>query len=294
MGAVESLFKRADDGMQLKIMAKLNCFSQLNRTLRHMRGKTMLIYQSNPPVSHHRFSSESAMIGSANNSYTIIDQEDIRKKLIQLLKKNVSLSIPVPGKFATNTLLTTINSIENGHILLGGFQNEQANKELLMQDTLLVSAVFEGIAISFMLSDTVGMDIDASFNVKARLPKSMEWVQRRNFRRVKVPITSPVKIQYKNQAEYLNVSELSVAGLSYLTENKAQHFTMIGERRTDCNIVMPDNSVHLACFEIVNNITVFQKRSGYVNRVGCEIKHVSYRLDTALQRLINQIDTHYQ
>jgi c-di-GMP-binding flagellar brake protein YcgR len=139
--------------------------------------------------------------------------------LSYLFGNKVLLSIKVPGKFATSTLLTTINGIENSHVLLGGFQNVRLNKDLLMQNELEVSAYFDGIAVNFCLSELSGHDIGAEFNLKALLPKSMEWVQRRNTRRVHIPIKLPVKIQYKNQAECFDVADISIAGLSYIAPN---------------------------------------------------------------------------
>lgn len=254
----------------------------------------MLAYQLNHAASQHKCTPESTTMGSLCNNYTLTNQDEIRKKLNYLLSKNAILTIKVPGKFTTSTLLTTITCVEGGHIFLGGFQNERFNKDLLTQNTLVVSASFEGIAVSFILSDTVGMNIDAVFNLQAPLPQSMEWVQRRDARRVKVPINIPVKIQYKNQAEYYNVADISVAGLSYIIQTEDHSLATIGGLHTDCNIIMPDKSVYLACFEIVNSTSIPYKHTKQIKRVGCEIKRASYRLDTALQRLINQIDFYYK
>ncbi|MDO9422950.1 MAG: PilZ domain-containing protein [Methylobacter sp.] len=254
----------------------------------------MLTYQENHTEPHYKCPPELAITGNAYNNYTIANQDDIRKKLNHLLSKNTLLSIKVPGKFATSTLLTTITCIEGDHIFLGGFQNERFNKDLLMQSTVVVSANFKGIAVNFILSDFNGHDIGATFNLKAPLPQSIEWVQRRDARRVKIPINIPVKIQYKNQAECFTVTDISVTGLSYINQSENQQPTIIGELHTDCKIVLPDKSIFLACLEIVNNITVPLKHTRQINRVGCEIKRASYQLDTALQRLINQIDVHYQ
>ena len=158
-----------------------------------------------------------------------------------------------------------------------------------MQHTLMATANFEGIAVSFALDDLSGHDIDATFNIKASIPQSMEWVQRRNTRRVKVPIGTPVKIHCKDQAECFNVADISVTGLSYIDQSSDRYFAAIGKLHTDCSIILPDKSVYVACLKIINSM-----RSGQINRVGCEIKQVSYQLDTALQRLINQIDFYYQ
>lgn len=254
----------------------------------------MLTLQSSHTTAHHQYPSESAIIDNTCSLYTVVNQEDIRRKLNLLFSKNVLLSIKVPGKFAISTLLTTITHIGGSHIFLGGFQNERFNQDLLAQNTLTATANFEGIAISFMLNDLSGHNIDAIFNLRVPIPQSMEWVQRRNARRVKVPINTPVKIQYKNQAEYFNVADISVAGLSYIDQTEDRYFATIGELHTDCNIILPDESIYVACFEIVNNITVPYQRTKQINRVGCEIKQPSYQLDTALQRLINQIDFYYQ
>lgn len=256
----------------------------------------MLTFQSNHAAVHYNSTPESEVMGAASNdsNYIIVNQDDIKKKLNQLFSHDVLLSIKVPGKFVISTLLTTITSIEGGHVFFGGFQNERFNKDLLLQDTLVATANFEGIAISFILSGLSGCDIDGAFNLRARLPLSMEWVQRRNARRVKVPINIPVKIQHQNQAECFNVADISVAGLSYIDQVKDQYSVAIGEMHENCNIILPDNSVHLACFEIVNSIIIPYQHTKQINRIGCEIKRVSYRLDTALQHLINQIDFYYQ
>jgi hypothetical protein len=254
----------------------------------------MLAFLSNQTTSRHKHTSESTVIDSAYNNYTITNQEDIRKKISYLFSKNVLFSIKVPGKFAASTLLTTITCIRDGYIFLDGFQDERFNKDLLLQSTLVASADFEGIAVNFILSDIIGMDIDTVFSLKAPFPQSIEWVQRRNARRVKVPINIPVKVQYKNQAECFDVADISVSGLSYINQTEDRYIAAIGGRHTDCNIILPDKSVFLACFEIVNNITVPCQHARQITRIGCEIKRVSYRLDTALQHLINQIDFYYQ
>jgi c-di-GMP-binding flagellar brake protein YcgR len=254
----------------------------------------MLTYQENHTEAQHTCSTEPAIIANSYNDYSIANQNDIRKKLNYLLSKNTLLSIKVPGKFATSTLLTTITCIEGNHIFLDGFQNEQFNKDLLMQSSVVVAGNLDGIAVNFVLSELNGHDIDSSFNLKAPLPQSIEWVQRREARRVKVPINIPVQIQYKNQTEYFNVTDISVNGLSYVKQPEDQQPIIIGKLHTDCNIILPDKSVLLACLKTVNSITIPLKHSKQINRVGCEIKRASYRLDTALQHLINQIDFHYQ
>lgn len=220
------------------------------------------------------------------NKYTIVNQQDIRRKLSYLFGKNVLLSIKGPDKFATTALVTKIASIESNHIILDGFQDDQFSKDLLMQNALEVSANFEGIAVNFRLSGFTGHD----FNLKAPLPESMEWVQRRSARRVKVPIKLPVKLQFKNQAEYFDVADISIAGLSYIDQTEGYYFAAARKVHKDINIILPDNSVCVASFEIVNNTTIPCKFAGQTNRVGCEIRGGSYRLDTALQHLINQID----
>jgi c-di-GMP-binding flagellar brake protein YcgR len=254
----------------------------------------MLTYQATHAEPHHTRPPELSIPDSTHNNYTITNQDDIEKKLNHLFSKNVLLSIKVPGKFVTNTLLTMITCIEGGHIFLGGFQNERFNKDLLMQNTVLVSANFEGIGVSFVLSQLSGHDIDGSFSLKTSLPQSIEWVQRREARRVKVPINIPVKIQYKNQTECFNVIDISVAGLSYIHQPENQYPADIGGLHSDCNIILPDKSIFLACLEIANNTTTPYQHTKQITRVGCEIKRVSYRLDSALQRLINQIDFYYQ
>lgn len=254
----------------------------------------MLTLQSNHSTPQHQCSPEPTVMYNANNNFTLVNQEDIRKKLTHLFSKNALLAIKVPGKFTASTLLTTITHIEGDHVFLGGFQNEQFNKDLLSQSSLVVTANFEGIAVSFILRDLSRHDIDGTFNLRTLLPESMEWVQRRNNRRVKVPINIPVKIQYKNHDEYFNVADISVAGLSYIDPTEEHYFATIGEQHTDCNIILPDKSVHLACFEIVNNIPLPYQHTKLLYRIGCEIKRPSYRLDTALQHLINKIDFYYQ
>ncbi|WP_161990618.1 flagellar brake protein [Candidatus Methylobacter oryzae] len=253
----------------------------------------MLTNQLNHAESHHSYATEPAIISETYNNYTITNQSEIRKKLNLLFNKNTLLSVKAPGKLVTSTLLTTITFIEGNHIYLGGFQNERFNKDLLSQNRLVASANFEGIAVNFILNEFTGHDIDGTFNLKIPIPQSIEWVQKRDARRVKIPISSPVIIQYKNRNECFSVIDISVTGLSYSHQPENQHSIVIGELHTDCNIVLPDKSAFLAQLKIVNNITI-PTRSKQINRIGCEIKQASYRLDTALQYLINQIDFHYQ
>jgi len=92
----------------------------------------VLIHQADHAEPHHKHITKSKIIGNLYNNYTIANQVDVRKKLNQLLNKNTLLSIIVPGKFATSTLLTVITRIEGSHIFLEGCQNGRFNKDLLM------------------------------------------------------------------------------------------------------------------------------------------------------------------
>lgn len=244
---------------------------------------------------HHSHLSEPGVLTSVSNNYIITNQSEIRTKLNQLLNKNTLLSVQTPGKSVCSALLTTITHIEHNHIFLDGFQNEQFNRDLLMQNTLIVSGNFEGVAVNFMLSDPNACNINAALNIKATLPQNIEWLQRRDARRVKVPMSIPVMVKYKGEAGYFNVRDISVAGLSYCYPmDEGYHPAPVGRRYTDCNIVLPDNNVFQANLEIANSVTLPYKHNKQINRVGCEIKRASYRLDTALQHLINQIDCHFQ
>jgi hypothetical protein len=254
----------------------------------------MLTFQFNRETQRHKCLSETTIINDGHANYTIVQQDEIRKKLSYLHGKNALLAIKVPGKFATSTLLTTITHIEKNRIFLDGFQNERFNKDLLMQNALVASGNHEGIAISFILKDISSHQTNGSFTLTAAIPESLEWVQRRNARRVKIPINIPVKIQYKHQAVSFSVADISVTGLSYIDTTENQELSTIGLLHRDCNIILPDKSIQPACFEIVNNVTIPYKQTKHIKRIGCEIKQTSYRLDTALQHLINQIDFHYQ
>ncbi|MGZ5051992.1 MAG: flagellar brake protein [Methylobacter sp.] len=244
---------------------------------------------------HSHFPEPGLLISASNNNYIITNQNDIRIKLNQLLNKNTLLSVQAPGRSVCSALLTTITHIEDGHIFLDGFQNEQFNRDLLMHDTLMVSGNFEGVAVSFMLSNPNACNMNSTFNIKATLPQNIEWLQRRDARRVKVPMSIPVMVKYKGESEYFNVRDISVAGLSYTYPLiEGYHPAAVGKRYTDCNIVLPNNNVFQANLEIANSVTLPYKYNKQINRVGCEIKKASYRLDTALQHLINQIDCHFQ
>jgi len=62
----------------------------------------------------------------------------------------------------------------------------------------------------------------------------------------------------------------------------------------ECNIILPDKSIFFTSLEIITITIISIKYGGQINRVDCKIKQVSYQPDTALQRLIHQIDRHYQ
>lgn len=252
----------------------------------------MFTFKANHAVAQPHGRCEPIVMGNASNdsNFIIVDQQDIRRKLDELLHNNVLLSITIPGKFVDSTLLTTITFIEQGHIFLGGFQNERFNQDLLRQDSLRVTANFEGIAVNFILEEVIGHEKDALFNIKARLPKSLEWMQRRNARRVRVPMTMPVKMQYHDHGNDFRIADISVDGFSYTTEVEDQHRITVGEIHDECSIIMPDDSVYQISFQIANSTLVPFQRTKQINRIGCEFKRASYRLDAALQRLINQID----
>jgi len=216
-------------------------------------------------MSHHMPSHADAhrtlsgrQINANDSSGVIVNPNEIIKKLVYLLSKNILLVISAGNGSSSVNLLTTITHIDGGYIFFGGFQNEKRNSDLLNNSELIVSADdTEDASVRFKISGLSGHGTDTEFAFKARIPPALPWIQRRNARRVKVPANAPIKIQYKNNTKYFDVLDISVTGLSYIDKTADHCFSSVGERHTDCSIVMPDKSIIMECFEIANSSTAF-------------------------------------
>lgn len=193
-------------------------------------------------------------------------------------------------------LLTTLVAIEEDRIVFDFGASSEINRKAQTVEKLFCIAALEKVRIQFMLRGLKQITHKGRSSFAAAFPDELLRLQRREFFRLTMPITRPLKCQIpipeaesgNNFVFDVNVVDISGGGLSIampegLDFSKDRQFT-------NCRVELPEVGV-LTCSLIVRNQFELVLRSGgRVRRAGCEFVKLPGPMLTLVQRYIIKVE----
>jgi len=215
---------------------------------------------------------------------------EIMQKLRQLGKKNSLITL----YFNDQTMLSTVVDVLSDKNLLvldyGG--NEELNQKLLKHDRAVVKTDYDGITAQFSIKGIRKARLQGKPSFACPLPESVLWVQRREFYRVKVPLSEVVTCELihgdNDHTEY-PVLDISGGGIALFDSNEELEIEP-GNIFHNCKLTLGEHDAALVNLEVRNIIPVNPDEPSEGRRCGCAFLNLSGDFEVSIQKFINLVD----
>ena len=175
-------------------------------------------------------------------NYMLYGRGEIMQKLRQLGKKHSLISL----HFNERTMLSTVVDVlsDKNLLVLDYGSNEEMNQNLLKHNRAVVKTDYDGIQAQFTIKDIRKARLQGKPSFACSLPESILWVQRREFYRVRIPLSEVVTCELifsdNNRTEY-PIIDISTGGIALFDQNDELELEL-GNTFHNCKLTLGDHS----------------------------------------------------
>lgn len=215
------------------------------------------------------------------------------QKLRQLGKKNSLITI----HFGEQSMLSTVVDVlaDKNLLVLDYGGNEELNQKLLTHNRAIVKTDYDGITAQFTISDIRKARLQGKESFACPIPENVLWVQRREFYRVRIPLSEVVTCELihgdNHRSEY-PVLDISTGGIALFDLNDELELEP-GNVFHNCKLSLGNHYTAFINLEIRNHIPVnsFQHAEGTQGtRCGCAFINLTGDFEVSVQKFINLVD----
>lgn len=222
--------------------------------------------------------------------YMLYGRGEIMQKLRQLGKKHSLITL----HFNNRTMLSTVVDVLSDKNLLvidyGG--NEEMNQKLLEHNRAIVKTDYDGIQAQFAIKDIRKARLQGKQSFACPLPEDVLWVQRREFYRVRIPLSEVVTCELihgdENRTEY-QVLDISTGGIALFDKNDELELEP-GNVFHNCKLTLGEHASAFINLEVRNHILKNPNNPEEGTRCGCAFQGLSGDFETDVQKFINIVD----
>lgn len=222
--------------------------------------------------------------------YMLYGRGEIMQKLRLLGKKNSLITI----HFNEQSMLSTVVEVLSDKNLLvldyGG--NEELNEKLIKHNRAVVKTDYDGIQAQFSIENIRKARLQGKQSFACALPESVLWVQRREFYRVRIPLSEVVSCELihgdNNRTEY-PVLDISTGGIALFDQNDELELEP-GNAFHNCKLTLGDHSTIYINLEIRNHLLKNPNEPSDGTRCGCAFLDLTGDSEVDVQKFINIID----
>lgn len=222
--------------------------------------------------------------------YMLHGRGEIMQKLRQLGKKNSLISL----HFGERSMLSTVVDVlaDKNLLVLDYGGDEKLNQKLLEHDRAIVKTDYDGITAQFSIKGIRKARLQGKSSFACELPESVLWVQRREFYRVKIPLSETVTCELihgdNNRTEY-PVLDISTGGLALFDKDNELELEP-GNIFHNCKLTLGEHDAAFINLEVRNHMPVNSFESAEGTRCGCAFLNLTGDFETAVQKFINLVD----
>jgi c-di-GMP-binding flagellar brake protein YcgR len=228
------------------------------------------------------------------STYSLYSPSQIVNRLMLLFNNKCLLSADIGD--SRDSFLTTIIEIdkEKKTIILDYGPKEYLNNQLLNASKTMFRTEFTGIKAGFRGESIKKIRHNGEWAFAMPIPKSMLWLQRREFYRIRSPIAkySYCEIILPDQEPLkLNIYDISVSGFSMLTYSTplAAQLLEMGHFEK-CKLVLTDAGEGIISFDVLYTCIINPPKLNKIEKLGCKFTEVEKAFDTTIQRYMQQIE----
>lgn len=227
------------------------------------------------------------------SSFSIQNPKQIISHLSLLVKNKCLLS----ARFGANnesyiTTLLGINEKDNTVVLDYG-PKEELNQHMLNAGKVSFDTDYNGIKVSF--TGTALKKIthrgDSAFSMS--IPKSLYWMQRREYYRVKSPLSKPSYCQLilkDRDPVNLKLYDISLTGFAMLNVSREVSDLLIPGTSFELGkLILSDAGEGMVSFEICAKYIINPDKLQKIQKIGCKFTNITRPVEELIQRYMQQI-----
>jgi c-di-GMP-binding flagellar brake protein YcgR len=219
------------------------------------------------------------------------------KQIIQNLSLLVKSKCLLSARFGTNnesyiTTLLDINAGDNSLVLDCG-SKEDLNQRILNADRITFDADYNGIKVSFSgeALKKITHKKDPAFSIP--IPKALYWMQRREYYRVKSPLSKSSYCQLiveGREPVNLKLYDISLSGFAMLNDSKEVSDLLIpGTSFSESKLILSGAGESMVSFEICAKYIINPDKLLKIQKIGCKFIKITHRVEEIIQRYMHQI-----
>ncbi|MCK5829918.1 MAG: flagellar brake protein [Methylococcales bacterium] len=227
-----------------------------------------------------------------------------QKQILSYLKLLLTEKCLISANFGANkkdTFLTAFIEVDQKQqtITIDCGPKEYLNKRLLSSPIIKFSTKYQGIKVLFegRKVKKAGSPSQPSFTIA--IPNSIYWIQRRQFYRVKSPLSKNsfcvVSLYNEKTKEEtmlkLQLYDISATGFSFI--NESMEFNELFNpslKFEQCKLILENEEEHPISFETIHNTFLNPNNPKVGVRIGCCFTEVASMLQSSIIRYMQEVE----
>ncbi len=230
---------------------------------------------------------------SNTSSFLIQNSKKIINHLDLLIKSKCLINMRVGLTNESHTTILLGIDKKNNALILDYTTKEYLNQYIVKAEEITFDTEYEGIKVSFKGSSIKKITHEGESAFLMPMPKSLHWMQRREYYRVKLPLSNPNYCQLiieNREPINLQLYDISLSGFAMLNLSKDISDLLIpGTVLSDCKLVLSDIDVGLISFEICAKYIINPDKLQKIQKIGCKFVNIPGPAENVIQRTMQQI-----
>ena len=225
--------------------------------------------------------------------YSLYSRLEIINVLRSLMDHHtlVTISFHYGERFVVTNVLAINPDFEE--VIFDYGADQAMNRSLLQADKLTVVSYVDHIKIQFTANRAEATQFEGQPAFRLRLPQKILRLQRREFYRVKVPLSKPIycemSLAQDQPASKFRVHDLSCGGISMI--GYPQHISFVpGTVFRACKIELPEVGSVTSDIDIAYEIETTHRGGEKTKRCGAAFLNMPGWMSALVQRYITKID----
>jgi c-di-GMP-binding flagellar brake protein YcgR len=226
-------------------------------------------------------------------SFLIQNPKQIISYLSLLIKNKCLLS----ARFGSDneSYITTLLGInqKNNTVILDYGSKEQVNRRILNASNIVFETDCKGIKVSFTGAELKKTTYKGEVAFSSPIPKSLFWMERREYFRVKLPHLKPnyCQLMLEDRKLYnLGLCDISLTGFAMLNANAeiAEQLTP-GRIFAQGKLILSGAGESEISFEIRYQYVINPDKIQKIQKIGCKIVKLTHSDEDVIQRFMQNI-----
>jgi c-di-GMP-binding flagellar brake protein YcgR len=218
--------------------------------------------------------------------YMVYNKAQIISHLKSLHKKKCLILLSFNENETFVTMLAAIEP-QKDLVLFDCAPAEQLNSHLLSVSKAEFNANFSGIKVHFQGDNIKKTQVDGETFFSMPIPQSIQWMQRRQFYRVRLPLlrSTLVKIFVEDQfLADLPFYDISISGFALVNEfSGLSHFFEKGRKFTGCRLILENVLNQEIEFEVMHVLPFNPNQPDLAQKIGCKFIALKPAAESGIQ-----------